>query len=50
MNRLLVDFVIDGTKGFAYGLVLSIFFLKKRRVMGYGLGFGLGTALHKNCS
>jgi hypothetical protein len=50
MNRLLVDFTAYGTQGLAYGLIMSVFFIKKRRIMGYGFGFGLGTALNKNCS
>ena len=50
LNRFIVDSFTYSAVGLAYGMVLSVFFVKQRRIMGYCIGFGLGSALHKNCS
>ena len=48
MNRLIVDTVAYSLVGLGYGTLLSIFFVKKRKILGFSTGFGTGMAIHKN--
>ena len=36
-------------KGLCYGVVASLFFVKKQRVCWYFTGFGLGYAIYTHC-
>lgn len=45
----MVDSVAFATVGLGYGILFSILFKKKGKILGYGAGFGLGTAIYKNC-
>jgi hypothetical protein len=44
LNKFLLGTVSFATKGLAYGLLASLFFLRKQRVIFYGAGFGAGLA------
>lgn len=49
LNRYLIDAGYYALKGLGYGLVASIFFSKRVRVMWYFTGFGFGYATYLNC-
>jgi hypothetical protein len=44
----MVDTVAYSAMGLGYGTLLSIFFIKKRKILGFSTGFGAGLAVHKN--
>jgi hypothetical protein len=44
LNKFLLGTVSFGAKGLALGLIGSLFFLRKQRVIFYGAGFGAGLA------
>ena len=43
------DVAAFSSAGYFYGLGASMFFKHKAFIRHFGLGFGLGYALHKNC-
>ena len=48
MWKLVVDGVFTGFIGLQLGLISSIFFKKKIRVIGYSTGLGIGYSLGIN--
>ncbi len=52
-NKFVINTVQSGFQGFAFGLVASLFFARKKRVIFYSTGFGAGmtffTSLCGNC-
>lgn len=44
LNKFLLGTVSLAGKGLGYGLIASLFFLRKQRVIFYGAGFGAGLA------
>jgi hypothetical protein len=50
LNQFVVDNLTYAIKGLAIGSVLSLFFAKKQRIIGYSLGFALGISISKHCA
>lgn len=48
--RLFLESVGYSAFGLANGLLLSVFFKQKVRVIGFTTGFGFGLAVHKNAN
>lgn len=44
LNKFVLGTVSLAGKGLAYGLIGSLFFLRKQRVIFYGAGFGAGLS------
>lgn len=45
LNKFLLGTVSYASQGLALGIIGSLFFLKKQRIVFYGAGFGGGLAL-----
>jgi hypothetical protein len=43
-NKFLINTVQSAVKGAGIGLFLSLFFIKKQRIVFYGSGFGAGLS------
>ncbi len=45
LNKFVINTAEYALKGLAVGLVASLFFLKRKRVALYGMGFGAGVSV-----
>ena len=48
LNKFVINIGESGFKGLAFGVVASIFFVKKRRVIFYSAGFSAGLNFFTN--